>query len=34
MTKESAIEIYSFYQERIELIPLITAIKGLEREGQ
>jgi hypothetical protein len=36
MTRDMAEKIYSFYKERVDLIPLITAIKSVEyyREGE
>lgn len=38
MTYDQAEEIFNFYQERVDLIPLITAIRArdyrLEREGK
>lgn len=38
MTRDMAERIYSFYEERVDLIPLITAIKSVEyyreREGK
>ncbi len=38
MTRDMAEKIYSLYEERVDLIPLITAIKSVEyyrgREGK